>query len=227
MQGDDSPAALRLHAKRHGTCTARAGEPRSTTERACFTTCLEATPTRAAREVTLYLAVASPSSSGLTFLGLTAGSSSIPARARSGSAAAIPGSPDPCPGTDPGSAHPRARDRSFPSSSRLALPVPSLARRRSRPGPVTGSAAATSASPDSRPETARGSARRGPQLDRLPDGLAVVRRVRRQRDAELAGPAFLEQRRGRGLDRPELYGRTASSCGPGNTRSSVTMTLNA
>jgi hypothetical protein len=67
MQGDDSPAAVRLHAERHGTRSARAGEPRSTTERACFTTCLEATPTCAAREVTLYLAVASPSSSTLLF----------------------------------------------------------------------------------------------------------------------------------------------------------------
>jgi hypothetical protein len=72
MQGDDSPAAVRLHAERHGTCTARAGEPRSTTERACFTTCLEATLTCAPREVTLYLAVPSPSSSRLTLPGLTA-----------------------------------------------------------------------------------------------------------------------------------------------------------
>jgi hypothetical protein len=56
-QGDASPAAVRLHAERHGTCSARAGEPRSTPEWACFTTCPEATLTCAAREVTLYLAV--------------------------------------------------------------------------------------------------------------------------------------------------------------------------
>jgi hypothetical protein len=56
-------AAVQLHAERHGTCNARAGEPRSIPERACFTTCPDATLTCAAREVTLYLAVASPSSS--------------------------------------------------------------------------------------------------------------------------------------------------------------------
>jgi len=60
MQGDNGPAAVRLHAEPHGTCTARAREPRSTTERVCFTTCLEATPTCAAREVTLYLALIFP-----------------------------------------------------------------------------------------------------------------------------------------------------------------------
>jgi hypothetical protein len=58
--GDDSAAAVRPRAERHRTCSARAGEPRSTLERACFTTCRESTPTCAAREVTIYLAVASP-----------------------------------------------------------------------------------------------------------------------------------------------------------------------
>jgi hypothetical protein len=53
-------AALHLHAERHVTCSARAGEPRSTPERACFTTGPDPTLTCAAREVTLYLAVPSP-----------------------------------------------------------------------------------------------------------------------------------------------------------------------
>src|SRR5439155_19349371 len=42
---------------------ARAGEPRSTPERACFTTCSDATLGCGAGEVTFYLAVPSPSSS--------------------------------------------------------------------------------------------------------------------------------------------------------------------
>jgi hypothetical protein len=56
-------AAGRLHAERRRTCSARAGEPRSTSERAYFMTWPEATLACAAREVTLYLAVPSPSSS--------------------------------------------------------------------------------------------------------------------------------------------------------------------
>jgi hypothetical protein len=47
------------NAERRGTCTARAREPRSTAERACFTTCPDATLACAAREVTLYLALPS------------------------------------------------------------------------------------------------------------------------------------------------------------------------
>jgi len=58
-QRDDGPCAVPLHAEQHGTCTVRAGEPRSTPERACFTTCPEATLACAAREVTIYLAVTS------------------------------------------------------------------------------------------------------------------------------------------------------------------------
>jgi hypothetical protein len=104
MQGDDSPAAVRLHAERHGTCSARASGPRSTPERACFTTCLEATLTWAAREVLLYLAVASPSSSRSRSPGPSASPSPVLSRARSESAAATFGSPDPRPGTAPGSA---------------------------------------------------------------------------------------------------------------------------
>ena len=95
MQGDDSPAAVRLHAERHGTRSARAGEPRSTTERACFTTCLEATLTCAAREVTFYLAVPSPSSSRPLSSGPSASLSLVLRRARFGSAAATRGSPAP------------------------------------------------------------------------------------------------------------------------------------
>jgi hypothetical protein len=53
-------AAVRLRAEQHATCSARAGEPQSTPERACFATCPEATLACAAREVTLYLAVVSP-----------------------------------------------------------------------------------------------------------------------------------------------------------------------
>jgi hypothetical protein len=53
-------AAVRLRAGRHATCSARAGEPRSTPERACFTTCADATLACAAREVTLYLALTLP-----------------------------------------------------------------------------------------------------------------------------------------------------------------------
>ena len=53
-------AAVLLRVERHATCGARAGEPRSTPERACFTTCPGATLVCAAREVTLYLAVTSP-----------------------------------------------------------------------------------------------------------------------------------------------------------------------
>ena len=59
MQGDDRPAAVRLHAERRRRCSARAGEPRSTPESACFTTCPDAALACAAREVTLYLAVTS------------------------------------------------------------------------------------------------------------------------------------------------------------------------
>jgi hypothetical protein len=52
-------AAGRLHAERRRTCSARAGEPRSTPERAYFMTWPEATLACAAREVTLYLALTS------------------------------------------------------------------------------------------------------------------------------------------------------------------------
>src|SRR5206468_11944071 len=64
-----------------------------------------------------------------------------------------------------------------------------------------------------------------PRLDRLAGRLAVVRRVVGQRDVKLARDTSLEQRRGIGLDRLELHGRTVSSYGPGNTRSWITMTL--
>jgi hypothetical protein len=53
-------AAVRLRAEQHATCSARAGELRSTPERACFTTCPETALACAVREVTLYLAVPSP-----------------------------------------------------------------------------------------------------------------------------------------------------------------------
>jgi hypothetical protein len=52
-------AAVRLRAEQHATCSARAGEPHSTPERACFATCPEATLACVAREVTLYLALTS------------------------------------------------------------------------------------------------------------------------------------------------------------------------
>jgi hypothetical protein len=53
MQGDDSPGCSPAAHERHRMCSARAGEPRSTPERACFTTRPDATLTCAAREVTL------------------------------------------------------------------------------------------------------------------------------------------------------------------------------
>jgi hypothetical protein len=63
MQGDAVRAAVQLRVERHGMCSARARESRSTPERVCFTTCPDATLPFAAREVTFYLAVPSPSSS--------------------------------------------------------------------------------------------------------------------------------------------------------------------
>src|SRR5207249_698322 len=52
-----TPARLQSGCTRSDTArgSARAGEPRSTPERACFTTLPEATLTCAARDVTLYL----------------------------------------------------------------------------------------------------------------------------------------------------------------------------
>lgn len=82
-------AAVRLRAERHATCSARAGEPRSILERACFTTCPDATLTCAAREVTLYLA--------LTFSRLLAPSPASPmtdcSSIGSGSVTVPPGGP--------------------------------------------------------------------------------------------------------------------------------------
>jgi hypothetical protein len=52
----------RRHVTRPRTCTAAVGKPRSTPEWACFTILFAAITTSAAREVTLYLALASPSS---------------------------------------------------------------------------------------------------------------------------------------------------------------------
>ena len=75
-------AAVHLHAERRGTCSARACEPRSTPKRACFTPSPEATLACAAREVKLYLAVPSPSSSRLALPSLTVSSSSVLGRAR-------------------------------------------------------------------------------------------------------------------------------------------------
>jgi hypothetical protein len=45
MQGDDSPGCSPAAHERHRMCSARAGEPRSTPERACFTTRPDATLT--------------------------------------------------------------------------------------------------------------------------------------------------------------------------------------
>jgi hypothetical protein len=89
--------AVRLHAERHRTCSARARQPRSTPERACFTTCSEATLACAAREVTFYLAVPSPLLSRPALLGPVSGPSSFCHRARSGSAARLASRRDPGP----------------------------------------------------------------------------------------------------------------------------------
>ena len=68
-RGDYCPDAIWLHAERHRTCRARAGEPRSTPERACFTTSSDVTRTSVACEVKLYLALPSYSSSRLALPG--------------------------------------------------------------------------------------------------------------------------------------------------------------
>ncbi len=96
---------------RQPICTLSAREPRSTTKRACFTTWRGATATSVAREVTLYLAVPSPSSSRLALPSLTASSSSVLGRARSGAAAATLGGPAPGPKTGRSWASPTTTDR--------------------------------------------------------------------------------------------------------------------
>ena len=88
---------VRQHAERQRTCGACAGRPRSTPERACFTTSPDATRTSVASEVKLYLAVHSPSFARLALRGLVASSSSVPRGARSGSGADTPGSHGPMP----------------------------------------------------------------------------------------------------------------------------------
>ena len=89
-RGDCCPGAIWLHAERHRTCRARAGEPRSTPERACFTTSSDVTRTSVACEVKLYLAVPSPLLSRPPLLGPVSGPSSFCHRTRSGSAAGSP-----------------------------------------------------------------------------------------------------------------------------------------
>jgi hypothetical protein len=87
-------------------CTARAGKPRSTTERACFTTCLEAMPTSAAREVTLYLALTFPPSSPRPLAGPMTDQSLI----RFGSVTVQSGGPPLGPKPSPSLASPRSTD---------------------------------------------------------------------------------------------------------------------
>src|SRR5262245_22385786 len=114
-----------------------------------------------------------------------------------------------------------------PSSSRVSLPVRSSARHRSSSGPVLGPPPPRLEVSVRVQELLEDLHDQGPQLDRLGSGLAVVLRVGRQRDVELAGDTPLEPRRRVGLDRLELHGRPVSSYGPGNTRSWVTITLKA
>jgi hypothetical protein len=84
-------AAVRLHAERHGTCSPRAGKPRSTRERPCFTARPKARLACAAREVTLYLAVSSPSSSRPLSSRVLASSSTVLLRVRLRSGVAMVG----------------------------------------------------------------------------------------------------------------------------------------
>jgi len=60
---DGSAAAQPTVCAGHRTCATAVGKARSTPEGACFTTCPAATGACAAREVTFYLAVPSPSPS--------------------------------------------------------------------------------------------------------------------------------------------------------------------
>jgi len=113
----------RWHARRHRTCAMAVVKPRSTPQRACFITSLDVTKTSVAGEVTLYLALPSPSSPAAAFLGLVPGPSSFHRRTHVG----------------PPPAHLKARSRSTnehsvwtgssyrmiapPSSSRSAQPT--------------------------------------------------------------------------------------------------------
>src|SRR5207247_2106007 len=99
VQGDHGPTDRRRHVSRQPICTLSACEPRSTTKRACFTTWRGATATSDAREVTLYLAVPSPSFSRLALPGLIASSSSVLDRVHSGAATATLGGQAPGPRT--------------------------------------------------------------------------------------------------------------------------------
>src|SRR2546427_366324 len=85
---------------------------RITTKGACFTTSPGAATTSVAREVKLYLALPSPSSSPPLSLDCFPTWSSVPCRARFGSAAATPGSLDPCPRTARASARAETPRRS-------------------------------------------------------------------------------------------------------------------
>ena len=137
-------------------------------ERACFTTWSVTALSCTTREVTFYLAVASPSSSRLALPDLVASSSSVPARARSGSAAATPGSPDR--GQEP----PQDLHDQGPKTDRSPLPpaslspVSSLARRRSRRGPVSGPPPPRLEVPIRSQEPPQDLHDQGPKIDRSP-----------------------------------------------------------
>jgi hypothetical protein len=102
---------VRRHARRHRACAATGLRPRSTPQGACFMTSPDVTRTSVACEVKLYLAVPSPSSSRLALPSLTASSSSVLDRARSGAAAATLGGPAPGPKTGRSWALPTTTDR--------------------------------------------------------------------------------------------------------------------
>ena len=93
-----SPHARR-YARRHRTCVAMGPRPRSTPQGACFMTSPDVTRTSVAREVKLYLALPSPSSSRRALPDPIPSPSSVPRRTRSGPADATLGSPGPCPRT--------------------------------------------------------------------------------------------------------------------------------
>jgi hypothetical protein len=107
VQGDDSRWYGRWHVGRQAACTFSACEPRSTAKGAYFVTWRGATVTSVACEVTLYLAVPSPSSSRLALPGLVASSSSVLGWAHCGAATATLGGPALGPRTRRSSASPR------------------------------------------------------------------------------------------------------------------------
>jgi len=101
-----------------------------------------------------------------------------------------------------------------PSSSRLALPG-LFACRRSRDGPVLGSAVPRLEVPIRVQELLEDLHDHGSQLDRVACRLPVVGRARRERSVKLAGDASLERCRGVSVDRLELMGTPRRRTAPG------------